>query len=345
MTTKPIRATGRKDQNSGIAGNTMPTFICDFSRRSTPFEHIWEHTVGSGHAPLALRADWQAQLRMPARPRFPVRALSRPAHDDMGTLICQTEEPLYSFFNADQIFDFLLSIGMRPFVELGFMPKRWPRGRHRLPLSGQRHAAARLRAVGDADRPLVRHWAERYGIERGPPTGSSKSGTSRTCRASGPATRPRTSRCIGARPRRSRGSTRGCGWGGRRPQDAWLAEFLAFCQRHDVPADFVSTHYYPTDAFGEIGTDTVTQLADAPRDVMRERAAEARRRAGGRPLFYTEWNIHRTRATRSRPPSRPPLRPHPHDVNDLVEGYSFWTFTDIFEENYFPRCPSTAASA
>jgi beta-xylosidase len=30
----------------------------------------------------------------------------------------------YSFFNADQIFDFLLSIGMRPFVELSFMPSR-----------------------------------------------------------------------------------------------------------------------------------------------------------------------------------------------------------------------------
>ena len=30
---------------------------------------------------------------------------------------------LYSFFNVDQIMDFLLSIGMRPFVELSFMPK------------------------------------------------------------------------------------------------------------------------------------------------------------------------------------------------------------------------------
>ena len=30
MTTKPIRATGRKDQNSEIAGNTMPTIPCNF---------------------------------------------------------------------------------------------------------------------------------------------------------------------------------------------------------------------------------------------------------------------------------------------------------------------------
>ena len=42
--------------------------------------------------------------------------------DDMGTLIEHNGKPLYSFFNADQIFDFLLSIGMKPFVELSFMP-------------------------------------------------------------------------------------------------------------------------------------------------------------------------------------------------------------------------------
>jgi xylan 1,4-beta-xylosidase len=31
----------------------------------------------------------------------------------------------------------------------------------------------------------------------------------------------------------------------------------------------ISTHYYPTDAFGEIGADTETQLANARRGVMR----------------------------------------------------------------------------
>jgi xylan 1,4-beta-xylosidase len=42
--------------------------------------------------------------------------------DDMGTLVDQSEVVLYSFFNADKIFDYLLSIGMKPFVELSFMP-------------------------------------------------------------------------------------------------------------------------------------------------------------------------------------------------------------------------------
>jgi xylan 1,4-beta-xylosidase len=48
----------------------MPEFICDLLRVSTPFKHHWEYTVGSGHASLVLRADWQTQLKR--------------AHEDLG---------------------------------------------------------------------------------------------------------------------------------------------------------------------------------------------------------------------------------------------------------------------
>ena len=42
--------------------------------------------------------------------------------DDMSILTAEGERKIYSFFNADSVFDFLLGIGMRPFVELSFMP-------------------------------------------------------------------------------------------------------------------------------------------------------------------------------------------------------------------------------
>src|ERR1051325_5405396 len=38
-------------------------FSCDLQGKKQPLTHFWEHTVGSGHALLALRADWQEQLR------------------------------------------------------------------------------------------------------------------------------------------------------------------------------------------------------------------------------------------------------------------------------------------
>ncbi|MEP7189608.1 MAG: hypothetical protein ABI901_10505 [Roseiflexaceae bacterium] len=38
-------------------------FHFNVSAATTPLPHFWEHTVGSGHAPLPLRADWQGQVR------------------------------------------------------------------------------------------------------------------------------------------------------------------------------------------------------------------------------------------------------------------------------------------
>jgi xylan 1,4-beta-xylosidase len=118
----------------------------------------------------------------------------------------------------------------------------------------------------------------------------------------------------------------------------WITEFVDFCEQRGVPLDFVSTHHYPTDALGSIGEDTETQLAHSRRSILREWAEETRRKARGRPVYYTEWS------SSSNP------RDHLHDepytaavivktmmeAVGLVQGYSFWTFTDIFEENYMP---------
>ncbi len=55
--------------------------------------------------------------------------------------------------------------------------------------------------------------------------------------------------------------------------DQWIAPFIDFCESGHVPLDFVSTHHYPTDAFGRPGDDTEAQLAASSRSVLRDRAA------------------------------------------------------------------------
>jgi xylan 1,4-beta-xylosidase len=98
-------------------------FFCNLAEATTPLPHFWEHTVGSDHAPVALRADWQSQLqRCHKQLGFQYVRFHGLLSDDMGTLVQENNKLLYSFFNADQVFDFLLSIGMKPFVELSFMP-------------------------------------------------------------------------------------------------------------------------------------------------------------------------------------------------------------------------------
>ena len=123
--------------------------------------------------------------------------------------------------------------------------------------------------------------------------------------------------------------------------NAWIEQFLDFCESSKVPVDFVSTHHYPTDAMGHEGDDTISQLAASQRSILREQTQDAKRRARGKPLYYTEWNAS------SNP--RDALHDESYsaafvvktimEANGLVEGYSFWTFSDIFEENYFPSKP------
>jgi len=316
---------------------------CDLAAPPLPLRHPWRHCVGSCHAPLALRADWQQQL---ARARRELGFRHVRFHgllsDDMGTLITQDDRFLFSFFNIDRVFDFLLSIGMRPVVELSFMPWNLASGnetvfRYRGNVTPPRRMADWTLLVTT----LVGHWVERYGVDEvaqwplevwNEPnlvffwTGSQQQyfelyeATWRAVKSVSPRLQ------VG---------------GPATAANGWLPEFMAWTAAHACAPDFVSTHYYPTDAFGAVDTDTVAQLAHAPLGVMRERALEARAAAGAKPLYYTEWNI------TSNP--RDPLHDGPFcaalaaryllDVDATVDGYSWWTFSDIFEENYFPSTP------
>jgi xylan 1,4-beta-xylosidase len=318
-------------------------FSCDLNRKGKPLHHFWEHTVGSGHGLLALRSDWQAQLRR-CHDELGLRHVRFHGllSDDVGAFVIEQDKPVYSFFNSDRIFDFLLSIGMRPFVELSFMPQALSSGSDTVfHYRGNITPPADYKLWAALIHKLVRHWVDRYGINEvrewffevwNEPnlkafwTGSLKDyfrlyrttvhaikEVDSSLRVGGPAT----------------------------AQNAWIPEFIDFCEKNDLRADFISTHYYPTDAFGKEDTDTTSQLADAPHGVMRQRAKETHRHAKGRPVYYTEWSIS----------SNP--RDHFHDesfaaalatnivmnVAGLVDGFSYWTFSDIFEENYFPSKP------
>ena len=318
-------------------------FSCDLGGVPEAFPHFWEHTVGSDHAPIALRADWQAQLkRCHEELGFRNVRFHGLLSDDMGTLIKNEDELLYSFHNIDEVFDFVLGIGMRPFVELSFMPKALASGdktvfRYAANVTPPKDYAQWAELI----RRLVAHWVERYGnaevrewyfevwnepnleafwtgtqaeyFKLYKHTVEAIKGVDDELKVGGPAT----------------------------AKNAWLSDFVEFCAAQQIACDFVSTHHYPTDALGKEGDDTVTQLAESPRSILREQTQLAKREAGAKPLFYTEWN------SSSNP------RDHLHDdpyaaafvvktvmeARGLVDCYSFWTFSDVFAENYFPSVP------
>jgi xylan 1,4-beta-xylosidase len=317
-------------------------FFCNLAEPSMPLPHFWEHTVGSDHAPVALRADWQRQLqRCHNDLGFQYVRFHGLLSDDMGTLVREKNRLLYSFFNADKVFDFLLSIGMKPFVELSFMPTALASGRKTVFNYKANVTPPRdYKQWANLIQNLVSHWVERYGISEvrqwffevwnEPNLKSFWTGTQRDyfklyrytaeaikkvdalLRVGGPAT----------------------------AKSEWIEDFMGFCDRNKVPADFITTHYYPTDGF-EIDEDTDVQLFKSQRGIMREVAQDTRHRARGKPVYYTEWN--------SSSNSKDPLHDESYaaafavatvmEAKGLVEGYSFWTFSDIFEENYFPSVP------
>jgi xylan 1,4-beta-xylosidase len=116
---------------------------------------------------------------------------------------------------------------------------------------------------------------------------------------------------------------------------------IGFCERSGVPLDFISTHHYPTDAAIGSSIDVEAQMAAAGRGILHTMAERAVQQAGRYPLCYTEWN--------SSPSDRDRLHDLPFaaafilktviDNLNLVDIYSYWVFTDIFEENGMPSTP------
>lgn len=318
-------------------------FFCNLAEAATPLPHFWEHTVGSDHARVALRADWQRQLqRSHLELGFKYVRFHGLLSDDMGTLVRENDKLLYSFFNADQIFDFLLSIGMKPFVELSFMPKALASGRKTV-FNYEANATPPIdyKQWATLINRLVTHWVDRYGVAEvaewffevwnEPNLKAFWAGTQRDYF--------NLYRYTTEAIKQVDGSLRVGGPATARSE--WIEEFVDFCEQNKVPADFISTHQYPTDALGSADDDTELQLFKSQRGLMREVAQDTRRRARGRPVYYTEWN------SSSNP--KDPLHDASYaaafavatimEANGLVEGYSFWTFSDIFEENYFPSTP------
>ena len=319
------------------------TFTCNLDAAGSELAHVWSHTVGSGRAALALRADWQAQMRK-THAELGVRHVRFHGllNDEMCTYLIECGKDMYSFFNADQIFDFLVSIGMKPFVELSFMPTALQTGGDIVFFYKANVTPPRDYAKwADLIARLVKHWVERYGADEvrswyfevwnEPNLGAFWKGSQADyfklyqytanaiknvdaqIRVGGPAT----------------------------ADDEWVPEFLGFCETNRLPVDFVSTHHYPTDALGMPGDDTETQLSNAPRDVLIQRVRRMRQTVGDRKLCYTEWcsSSNPFFELHDQPYAGAFLFKNMLDVADLVHCYSWWTFSDIFEENYFSSIP------
>ena len=263
-----------------------------------PHKKHWRFCVGSGHALLALRTDYTRQLKFIhdtlgiERVRF-----HGIFNDDMRTrtnLAQMFPAPGAENFTEENFracglaYDNVLEAGMKPFVELSFMPKALSR-------DGAEGAffyrpcvdvPAEQEAWAAYIRRFVRFLIHRYGAEEvrswffevwNEPdlkvvffSGDKEDyfrlyeTTARAVKAVDPELKVGGPATSGSK---------------------WLASFLRFCREHEVPIDFVTTHQYAGDPLG--GVEDKGEDLDEERLGGGESWPERIRKMGGR-LAATE---------------------------------------------------------
>jgi len=345
---------------------------CRADHKGRPLRHTWSVCVGAGRANEGLRADWQRHLALAVREcGFQFLRFHGLFHDDMFVYREDKEgKPIYNWQYVDALFDAMLDLGIRPFVELGFSP---------LAMASVTETVMWWKAHGSPPKDYAR-WADlvtqfifhcraRYGPEElrqwyfevwnepnlRPFFAGSRSQyfelyrvTAKAIKAIDAALRvggPATSNLVP--DARFEGEEEDLSIGTaslEKDPDAmswrpvWLEQFLAWCAEHNLPVDFVSTHPYPTD-FALDGYGAVRGVS-RKREAIIEDLLLLRETVLASPypqaeIHCTEWN------------SSPSCLDHTHDFPQAatyvvmanlegsasVDSLSHWTFTDVFEED------------
>ncbi len=110
-----------------LPAQTAPENITvDASAQSTPLPHFWEQMFGSGRAILSLRESYRQDIRDVKKVAdFQYVRFHGILDDEVGVYGENAQGmPIYNFTYVDQIYDGLLQNGVRPYVEISFMPKQ-----------------------------------------------------------------------------------------------------------------------------------------------------------------------------------------------------------------------------
>jgi xylan 1,4-beta-xylosidase len=313
----------------------------DIQAPSHPFPHFWEQMFGSGRAVLNLRESYRNDLRqVKAITDFQYVRFHAIFHDEVGLYDEDAAgNPVYNFSYVDQIYDELLQSHVRPMVELSFMPKKLAAANDIHPFWYKQNVSP----PKDYDRwaamisALAKHFIDRYGIEEvsnwyfevwNEPnldfwTGDPKQATyyhlydvtalalksvSSRLRVGGPAT----------------------------AQAAWADSFIRHCSENKIPVDFVSTHVYGNDSAKDVfGTDESIPLdkmvCRAVNKVHKQIKSSAR---PDLPLIWSEFNAVYTSDPKIEDSAfmGPWLGDTIRQCDGLVDMMSYWTFSDVFEE-------------
>ncbi|MEA5429292.1 GH39 family glycosyl hydrolase [Arcicella lustrica] len=355
------------------AGNFVPNLSVqvDIKTKGKKYTKFWSKCVGAGRANEGLRAGWLEQLALAKKHcGFDFCRFHGLFHEDMCVYKEVNGKAFYNWQYIDDLFDRMLEIGVKPFVELGFMPKDmasteakqfWWKGYVSPPKDQAKWAAL----VSE----FTKHCISRYGLSEvktwyfevwnEPDLKGFWDGTKsqyfelyktsvnaikaidNDLKVGGPSTSNFVpdERFDGEVEDKTKHKTLTVNdintleWRG-----VWIKDFLNYCQKENLPIDFISTHPYPTDwALDPMtgkGGGRVRQVNATKEDLewlQRTIKASAYPNA---ELHCTEWSS----SPSSRDTTHDSLQAGAYIVKanldgiGLTDSLSYWTFTDIFEE-------------
>lgn len=317
--------------------------VIDAGAQAHAFPHFWEEMFGSGRAILSLRESYRNDLRdVRSVTGFEYVRFHAIFHDETGIYEEDTQgKPIYNFSYIDQIYDGLLANGIRPLVEISFMPKKLSSNPGALHAFWYKQNVAPPKDWNKWDQLIeafARHLIQRYGeaevakwyfevwnepnidfwvgvpkqatyFELYDHTARALKAVSPRLRVGGPATAAAD----------------------------WVDAFLAHTEKENVPVDFVSSHGY--------ADDTVENLFHTHENIpMDQRVCRAVQKVHGQiassghpnlPLFWTEWNVPSFGQLNARDTTYvgAAVADDIRQCDGLVEMMSFWTFSDVFEED------------
>ena len=320
----------------------------DVQHTSGPVDRFYDLSVGSDYPGTLIRDDSQAQLKLTVDELgFRYIRFHAIFHDVLKTVRVENGNTIYDWSGIDRLYDDLLARHIKPFVELGFTPEALATSKNSIFYWHGNTSHPKPDGWRDLIAAFTRHIEERYGKDEvrtwyfevwNEPNlsgfwegGDQKAYfelydlTSKTIKSIDPALRVGGPSTAGA---------------------AWVPEFLAHVKQSGAAVDFVTTHTYGVDGgFLDENGQSDTKLSPSPDaivgDVRRVRQQITASAFPKLPMYFTEWSTSYTPrdSVHDSYVSAAYILSKLKACEGLVQGMSYWTYTDLFEE---PGPPTAA---